>query len=92
MPGRGRARSWKSASRCGRASEVFGLFARTVFGNVSSRLRKKTIFRNLLPHSSLSQRERSKGKRPSFIQGAERTYLHEGTNILFPHPAKCHFQ
>ncbi len=32
---------------------------------------EKRLFRNLLPHSNLSQRERSKGKQPSFIQGAE---------------------
>src|SRR5215469_11315616 len=41
----------------------------------------------MLPHSSLSRRERSKGKQPSFMQGAERTLLPENTISFFPHPA-----
>ncbi len=48
----------------------------------------KRIFRNLLPHSNLSQRKRSKGKQPSFIQGAELRDFGGPQNSFFPHPAK----
>src|SRR5579875_2823966 len=48
----------------------------------------KRIFRNLLP-SSLSQKQRSKGKQPLFIHGAERSILIKAQLLFFPHLVRC---